>query len=100
MIQEIQTINWAEGSEPKVLNEIHRSTTNISIYNREISHLDVEINELLVENVEIQTSGEPKLIQQYHHPKQNRSCSKRTIGRIEICNTKVEPFSKVDRIQL
>ncbi len=65
MIQEIETINWAEGSEPKVLNEIHRSTTNISIYNREISHLDVEINELLVENAEIQTSGEPKLIQQY-----------------------------------
>ena len=65
MIQEIQTINWAEGSEAKVLNEIHRSTTNISIYNRDISHLNVEINELLGENIEIQTSGEPRLIHQY-----------------------------------
>lgn len=49
-------------SAQKVLSEIHKPTTNISIYDRDISHLDNEINKLISKKINFQTAGETELI--------------------------------------
>ena len=49
--------NWVEGTTPKVLEDIHQKQVNVSIYNRNIYHLEKEINTLLKNNITFDTKG-------------------------------------------
>ena len=50
--------NWAIGSAPSVLKEIHRKGVNISIYERDISILEDEVAKLVEQDVNFKSSGD------------------------------------------
>jgi len=50
--------NWAIGTTPKILKDIHRDDVNIAIYERNTSPLSNEINNLLEQNIEFRSSGD------------------------------------------
>ena len=56
MIEEIE--NWVIGNCPKSLQKIHQKHINISIYDRDITHLSDEVKSLLARNAEIRISGD------------------------------------------
>jgi hypothetical protein len=56
MIKEIE--NWVIGNCPTSLRKIHQKHINISIYNRDITHLSDEVKSLLAINAEIRISGD------------------------------------------
>jgi hypothetical protein len=56
MIKEIE--NWVIGNCPTSLQKIHQKHINISIYDRDITHLSDEVKSLLAINAEIRISGD------------------------------------------
>ena len=50
--------NWAVGTIPAILRNIHQSEVNIAIYDRDTATLTSEINGLLNQDIEIKTSGD------------------------------------------
>jgi len=54
--------NWVIGETPEVLKNIHQNNVNITIYNRDISTLKKEINSLLEQDIEFNSSGNIKSI--------------------------------------
>ena len=60
MTKEIE--NWVIGNCPTSLQKIHQKHINISIYDRDITHLSDEVKGLLARNVEIRISGDTNSI--------------------------------------
>ena len=60
MIEEIE--NWVIGNCPTSLQKIHQKHINISIYDRDITHLSDEVKSLLARNAEIRISGDTNSI--------------------------------------
>ena len=60
MIKEIE--NWVIGNCPTSLQKIHQKHINISIYDRNITHLSDEVKSLLARNAEIRISGDTNSI--------------------------------------
>ena len=56
MIKEIE--NWIIGNCPTSLQKIHQKHINISIYDRDITHLSDDVKSLLAINAEIRISGD------------------------------------------
>ncbi|MBM3429762.1 MAG: DUF1826 domain-containing protein [Bacteroidetes bacterium] len=62
MIKEIE--NWVIGNCPTSLQKIRQKHINISIYDRDITHLSHEVKSLLARNAEIRISGDiDKIVQ-------------------------------------
>lgn len=57
-MQTTSTKNWEIGKHSIVLESIHQSDINISIYERDTSSLTNEINDLLEQQFEFRTSGD------------------------------------------
>ena len=49
--------NWAEDTTPEILKSIHKDEINITIYNRDISMLQNEIDVLLAQNIKFNAYG-------------------------------------------
>ncbi len=60
MIKELE--NWVIGNCPTSLQKIHQKHINISIYDRDITHLSDEVKSLLARNAEIRISGDTNSI--------------------------------------
>ena len=60
MTEEIE--NWVIGNCPTSLQKIHQKHINISIYDRDITHLSDEVKSLLARNAEIRISGDTNSI--------------------------------------
>lgn len=65
MIHDIETKNWVIGNNSEILDQIHLPTTNIGIYNRDISHLTSDIKNLMLGSKTLQISGKIELITQH-----------------------------------
>lgn len=57
MMNQTQIKNWAIGNRPSVLDQIHDSSTNIAIYNRDTSYLNEELDTSIDPSIEIELSG-------------------------------------------
>jgi hypothetical protein len=49
--------NAAIGTKPEVLHDIHSHQINIAVYERDISHLQKDINSCLLQSIELKCSG-------------------------------------------
>lgn len=58
LITESVTKNWAIGTTPTTLNKIHENDVNIAIYERDITQLNKEIEQLLSQNIELRLNGD------------------------------------------
>lgn len=58
MIATKQKENWVISNNPEQLERIHDADRNIAIWNRNIDHLNEEINRLLREEVDLRISGD------------------------------------------
>lgn len=56
-VSEVQSTNYKVGKTPQVLDKIHSSEINISIYERDTNDLQEEINQLIDAPMEIRASG-------------------------------------------
>ncbi len=54
--------NWAEGTTPQILKNVHQNTTNIAIYNRDIGLLEKEIDSLAKRAIKCNATGNIDLI--------------------------------------
>jgi hypothetical protein len=62
MIKDITKKNWVVGNSSTILDQIHDSSINIAIYEREIIPISNEIETLLNQSIEIRVSGDVALI--------------------------------------
>ena len=51
------TLNWAEGTAPKILSDIHQKHVNIAVYNRDIHPLKKEIDSLVKRDITFDSRG-------------------------------------------
>lgn len=56
--------NWAVGTRPAILTKIHQEDINVVVYERAISTLHTEIQQLLQEDYRLQCSGAPATLLQ------------------------------------
>ncbi|MEM9722880.1 MAG: DUF1826 domain-containing protein [Bacteroidota bacterium] len=50
--------NYAVGTEPTILKNIHQTDVNIALYNRDTDSLVSEVNSLMEQDIEIRASGD------------------------------------------
>ncbi|MEO0734753.1 MAG: DUF1826 domain-containing protein [Bacteroidota bacterium] len=62
MIPTATTQNWQIGTTPQILANIHQEDTNITIYERDIAHLQEEMDALLRTPIEVRSSGSVETI--------------------------------------
>ncbi|MEL6253362.1 MAG: DUF1826 domain-containing protein [Bacteroidota bacterium] len=54
--------NWAIGTTPDVLENIHQKDINIAVYERDLTEFEAEIEHLLEQNIELKLSGDAATI--------------------------------------